>query len=313
MSGIRRAALLRFALAWRKGEREGALVVIERGAGPAKVGEASPLPGFSHETLADSLAALCGELSARLEGRSAHASPLPPSAEWALRCALCCEEQGASRALPPAVLLQADASFAELDDVIAKKPQAVKLKVRGETMEVDLNRARQVRAALPSVQLRLDGNRTLSDTQLERAARVAAGLNVAFFEEPHTSPERCARELARFGVRYAVDETTRERAPSALPEHGVVVLKPTLLGAAATANHAHAASRRGHAVVVSSAYESAVGQRWLNALQAKLAPEIPPGTGTKLSTDLVPPPPQASFDRALDWLEQQGCGLVQRW
>ncbi|MEX1023502.1 MAG: enolase C-terminal domain-like protein [Planctomycetota bacterium] len=214
--------------------------------------DACPLPGVSVETFEDVERALFGN------------APLPPSLSFALSTLDDANE--AEVAVETAALVEAD-------EPLPAGYGTCKLKVGRLRLAEDLERVS--RAARTGVRLRLDGNRALSLDAAERLA-AAAGAALEFLEEPVAAAELAAA-LQRLPV--ALDETLAEVDE---PPSGAVawVVKPVLLGARRAQDLAVRARVTDVDLVVSSAYESAVGRRALVRLAARVAPAVVHGLGT---------------------------------
>ncbi len=144
------------------------------------------------------------------------------------------------------------------------------------------------------VALRLDANRAWTIEEADAFAEALGNVPIDYIEEPLRDPTGLADFVDATGLPVALDETTREVAPAALPDDlplRAVVLKPTLLGGLSAARRwAGWAERRGAVPVVSASYESGVGLRMLAALAASLS-DAPAGlsTYTRLETDVLRP------------------------
>lgn len=251
--------------------REGLLVAI--GAdGREGVGDAAPLPGLSHECLDDVVTAARG-LAARGPVTIADLAHLPlpvPSLGFALQTAALDLLGVAPSALRTARLLSDDAH----DD--RHVSGVVKVKVGRADLEVECARLR--RLAARGLRLRLDGNRRL-DVDATHDLAAAAGDALEFFEEP--VPRAL---LGTVDVPLALDESLDEaigalppgstaeqlhEALRALPPAKAWVVKPTVLGPARVARLLASAPGSDVAIVLSSAYDSAVGRRGLVRLGAQ--------------------------------------------
>lgn len=226
-------------------ERRGWL--LRRGTNVADV---CPLPGFSWEAL--------DEVEAAFESEE---EP-PASLEWA-RHAL--ELSGESTVRTVGLVLP--------DGVPAPGFSCVKVKVGRRELDQELELVAGLRDR--GVRLRLDGNRTLT---LEAAKRLAdaAGDALEFLEEP-TAAALLERSAQEFPV--AIDESLMhlEEVP---PGVAAIVLKPTILGTARTHHFLRIAGERALPVVISSAFESAVGRADLVRFAARVAPDVAHGLGT---------------------------------
>jgi len=300
-------------------ERRGAVLRLEGEEGAVGWGEAAPLPGFSDESLTDAVDALrerAGSLPGTSVPRRIRALPPPgttgdpPSVRFALDSALL-ELRAATEDADVPSLLGAEHTTIALNALVGRAAddltatgerlrrdgyRAVKLKVGKAAPERDATRVRALRRGLGArTALRLDANRAWSfEEALSFAEALPGSADVEYVEEPLADPGRLVTFTDRTGLPVALDESTRERDPSTIPEAlllGGVVLKPTLLGGLRRAHRwARWADRRGASVVLSGAYESGVGTRLLGALAAAWS-EAPVGlsTYTRLADDLLRP------------------------
>jgi O-succinylbenzoate synthase len=306
--------------------REGLLVELRGEDGAAGLGETSPLPGFSRESLDDAagdLARLAVSMAGRevTDGwvdaedelsRELDRLALSPSARFGFELA--------------AWNLYASSRGKTLDEVIAVRPrssvplsgllsgapeemlevarrmrdegyEAVKLKVGRRPVREDVELARSLARELGAgVSLRLDANRAWSFEEASEFARGVADLPVAHVEEPLADPALLPLLAKTCGLPVALDESLVGVPPESLADHRyarAVVFKPTLLGGLSkTLRLARSASDLGMTPVVSSAYETGVGTAGLVALAASLGErEVPAGLDTyrRLAADVVHP------------------------
>jgi len=309
-------------------DRRGLLLCVTDEAGRTGWGEAAPLPGFSSETL-DEVTAQARQLRAPLSGLHVpdadldavlHAVPTAddrlPSVQFAVESAVV-EVLGARRETSAAQVLGGTADTVALNalitaadtdfDAAAKRVRragyrAVKLKVGRTDVETDVQRVRQLHAALGNhVGLRLDANRKWDWEEAVAFAEALDTIPIAYIEEPLRAPDRLPDFVAQTRLPVALDETTREQAPEDLPADlsvRAVVLKPTLLGGIEkTRRWAGWARRRNAEPVMSASYESGVGLRMLVALAAAYS-DVPAGLSTyaRLADDVLRP--RLSFDGA---------------
>lgn len=303
-----------FALAGRTLHmREGLLLELVGDDGASGWGEASPLPGFSGETLDEAERAL-SRLASSAVGRDASAivterRDVPPSslfgfetALWGLRAA------SDGRPLPEALSPHARRSIAvaallsgtpgqileEADEIRRAGYRAAKLKIGGGTVEEDAKLARTVAGRLGGdVALRLDANRAWSLQEAVRFLDLVGGVSFEYLEEPLARSEELQTLVRETGAPVALDESLVDLEPEYLREHSYatsVVLKPTLLGLSRSLRFAEEASRRGMTPVVSAAYESGVGTSALVALAAVIG-DAPAGLDTyrRLVDDVLVP------------------------
>jgi O-succinylbenzoate synthase len=302
--------------------RGGVLIRLLGESGVEGWGEASPLPGFSRESLegvTEQLRELAGSVPGREVGESM-AEPfgepglscLAPSARFGVELAVWNLRASAGgvplpalisprhrRVVPLNGLLMGDANviFREARRMRAAGYRAVKLKVGSQSVAEDASLVRIVSRRLGgAVSLRLDANRAWSFEEAARFFRLTAGMRFEYVEEPLTDPARLC-ELARTGrIPVALDESLAEMEPEELDEHRhvrAVVLKPTLLGGISrTLRFAERALRLSMKPVISSAYETGIGTAALVALAAGIGEEpVPAGLDTyrQLAGDVVRP------------------------
>lgn len=236
-------------------ERHGLLVRVVDCTGGFGQGEASPLPGYSRDTVGACAAQLGAIDIARLplpDGgsvtewwmRAMDAIDLPaPAARFALETAVL-DWWGRRHGLSLARLLggpEAEARRVPLAALASDLPaarvafqrgiRAFKLKISAATLEDDLRMAQAVRDEFGNaIRLRFDANRSLPPASVLEHLHALARFEPEFVEEPVPLPDFGL--LAQSPVPLAVDESLID--PSAWPSLAavcrVVVLKPTLLG-----------------------------------------------------------------------------------
>ncbi len=256
-------------------ERRGVLVRVETDLGSVGWGDAAPLPGFSRETLQETMDALD-------RAATGDASNLPPAARFGLDLALAdAAAQDDERPLAfspdpdvtlPLAGLVLSGSPAEAERLARAGYRTVKLKVGRTDVLTDAARVRAARAAVgPDVALRLDANRAWSGDDARRFADALADVALDFIEEPLADPAGLPELWLDTGLPLALDETLQGPGGIDLIRGwaAAVVVKPTLVGGIASA---HAIAERaqgvGARVVISAAFESGVGLRGLVALAA---------------------------------------------
>lgn len=303
--------------------RAGLLLKLTAEDGAVGWGEASPLPGFSRESLEEAAREL-GALAASLVGREVTGERAggeisrwldrvgpAPSARFGLELAvlnLCAAARGASLA---ELISPSPSGTVPVNGLLTGPPggvleearrmrdagyPAVKLKVGGRTVREDAGLARALAGELGGdVELRLDANRAWSFEEAGEFAHAAGGARFEYVEEPLAKPGRLPDLVLETGLPVALDESLATMEPGALGEHryvAAVVLKPTLLGGLSAAlRFVGEASRLGMRAVVSSAYETGVGTAALVALAAAIGGSVPAGLDTyrRLAGDVVSP------------------------
>ena len=306
--------------------REGLLLELAGEGGVIGWGEASPLSGFSHESLEEAAEQL-RELASSVMGREVtddwvapdrdfsrelDAMDLAPSARFGFELALWnLYAASRGRSLPELITPRPAATVAvsalisgppgtalrEASRVRSAGYVAVKLKVGRRAVEEDIGLVQAVKEELgDAVALRLDANRAWSLEEAERFARGAAGVSFEYVEEPLADPAQLPDLVRESGVPVALDESLAGMHPEALEDHSYArafVLKPTLLGGISrTLRFANLAWRLGAKPVISSTYEAGVGTAALVALAAGVGGEkVPAGLDTyrRLAGDILRP------------------------
>lgn len=258
--------------------RHAAFVRAERD-GRVGFGECAPLAGVHAENF-DAAAAALERLAT-----PAQADALPPSARFAVSCALETLDGLGAGACPPVPVAAFFPGGADaLDDAavgrLADAP-VVKLKIGRRDAAADHALLRRACEALPRARFRVDGNRLL--TLAECVARFG-GLDAGRFEyleEPLRDPRELPALRAATGIPVALDELVADPAPGAaelrdaLTAGGTAVawvLRLSRLGSLPAVRALAAdAARHGADVVLSTAYETSYTLR----LAAHVAAAIP--------------------------------------
>ena len=253
-------------------QREG--ILLER---DGKWAEASPLPGFSGESIEDVIAAFRGEREA------------PPSLQFALSSL---DEPAIDELEVPwnALLVGDEVSLlSSLEQAIDAGCRAVKLKVARQDLDRDIERVKAVAARLPQqMALRLDANQAWTFAEAERFIRGIGDVDLEYLEEPLSDPSQLESLYAETGVRYALDESllAGQDVNQHYPNAAALVCKPTILGGRAALDRL---AKFGKPMIFSAAFESGVGIARIVQLAADYSPSIPAGLDTLdwLSEDLL--------------------------
>ncbi len=278
-----------FALAGQRISARCGLILHLREAGCDGLGEAAPLPGLSAESFDEAAAVLAAAARAWCEGATVSV-PEPASAAWAWSAAQHELQAGPLEPHAPshtAVLLGAPLATleAEIDQARRTAPAALlaKVKVGRGALAEDIERLRLIARCWPALRLRLDGNRSWTLADVLALKHALPDLPVAYLEEPLEDPGELAQMFHQCGWAYALDESLH--APDFVlkgePGLAALVLKPTLYGAL---DRCQALVRQARAMgidtVLSSCFESLLGNRQLQALAACWSPGVVPGLDT---------------------------------
>jgi o-succinylbenzoate synthase len=243
-------------LSWQHvggGERRGLLVRIDEG-GRSGWGEASPLSGYSPDTLEEAVAALAAWRRPRTAATpaviaAATASVASASARCALESALldlAAQRSGvpvhrllgaaAPRPLPLTPLIEAleDEPPEWLAPWYAAGHRLAKVKI-GRDLARELRALERWRAVFPDLRLRADANRRLPVGEAAAICAALAAHGVDAIEEPVAFAELL--ELERLPIGVALDESLQEvdacsaiDAVAARQPLVAVVLKPPAIG-----------------------------------------------------------------------------------
>lgn len=240
--------------------REGALVSLGDDAGNLGLGEASPLPGFSPDTLE----AVCAHLEASLPAlrdrelpEALEALGVPgaddrsPSERFALETALV-DLLGRRRGVPARAILGGDVPvavngyagaalspslLADAREILDAGFGALKVKVGGGSFEAERSALGRLRRELgDTFSLRLDANGAWDLATARSRVAALESLDVEFIEQPVAGADLL--RLGELAVPWAADESLLDPGVRAAffadPEvrRGcvAVVLKPALLG-----------------------------------------------------------------------------------
>ena len=158
--------------------------------------EASPLPGFSTETLDHVVAALRGE------------QENPPSLKFALHALECPLRFPMNVPWNFLALGNQKQILDQIEKAKAVDCRVVKIKVGRDTVESDIVLIRNIHDRLPvGVRLRLDANQAWSFEEAVRFATGVGDLDWEYIEEPLQDPFRLEQLYRETGCKFALDET----------------------------------------------------------------------------------------------------------
>lgn len=317
-----------------------AVLRLMRSDGTTGLGEASPLPGYSP----DSISEVSEELQ-RLADEPVRANPLAgpsellaqtfaahplkhPSSRLALETAMLDwlgHSQGkpvhqilagdvAAQPIPIAdLVVQAPAAWpARVDALLTDGATHLKLKV-GSDLDAEVAALREIRRAHPTVPLRLDANRRISIEALRRHAGSLETLELELIEEP-VAPEDWPAALS-LPLPFALDETLRDADLSRrVLESGkvcAVVIKPTVLGGLrASFEVAERAAAHGAEYLVSHTFDGPIARAVTAELALALQTKLAAGLGWHPALELWPAHHTAAIrDRQIAPHDAPGLGL----
>lgn len=318
-----------------------AVMSLTRSDGTTGLGEASPLPGYSPDSIEE-----VGEELQRLIDTPLRADPLAtpfellrdvfeahpvrhPSSRFALETALL-DWLGRTRGKPlheivggggdrqpiaiADLVLESDPSAwpRDADALVRQGATHLKLKI-GEDLERAITALAQIRRSHPTLPLRLDGNRRVPLDALSRHAASIESLDLELIEEP-VSPDSWRHALS-LPLPFALDESLRDPELSLrLLDTGkirAVVLKPMVLGGfQASLELADRASVRGADSLVSHTFDGPIARAATAELALVLQSPLAAGLGWHPGLDLWPPQHTAAIrGRAIVPHDSPGLGL----
>ncbi|WP_051369151.1 o-succinylbenzoate synthase [Psychromonas arctica] len=255
----KKLSLYRFSLPLKKtinfkghhlNTREGLWLIEHNPHGQDYIGEVSPLPGFSQETLAACQTQLINALQVRTSTnqdmckqqtnhQQAHlTTPFLPSVSFALFClqqripwALQTRNVAQDITLITIPLLQGS-----LNEIIKRYrelnyPATVKLKVARLSVAEDIKVIKSLIELNPTVQLRLDANQQWTAIQYIDFLKTIDCKCIDYIEEPTLSIEDNISISTQFKVSIALDESLL--ICHSLPTSNCIkalIIKPTLIG-----------------------------------------------------------------------------------
>ena len=317
------------------------VLTLMRGDGNEGLGEASPLPGYSPDSMDDAIEELQRLANAPLHV-DALASPFEvldevfsahrvqcPSSRFAIESALL-DWLGHTRHKPLHQVLAGDVDrqsipIAELvlardastwpghvDALVDDGATHLKLKI-GVDLEREVEALREIRRAHPAVVLRLDGNQRVPVDSLREEAEALESLQLELIEEP-VAPHHWEDALD-LPLPFALDETLRDEGLAGrLLETGkirAVVLKPMVLGGfRASFDVAERAAECDADYLVSHTFDGPIARAGAAELALALQTKLAAGLGPHPALELWPPHRIAALrSRAIMPHDAPGLGL----
>jgi o-succinylbenzoate synthase len=265
------------------GERQGVLFALENDASRTGWGEASPLPGFSSETLEavlDASLRFCNEIRGcsvseireRMAGNIITSPSLYFSFDSALRQIEIVSDNKATVSIPLCALAAGDDATVhkQVESALNKGYQTIKVKVGAGTIQDDIRKMKGLlRDFTGCFRWRFDANRAWEFEEAMRFCEVIAGDDALdYVEEPLCDFRHLPELQDTVGVPCAVDETLQELSRCLFSDHSLQeeILRHTVEAAQALVwkpslcmNPKHMHLDTVAPVVLSGAYESGVG------------------------------------------------------
>lgn len=249
--------------------REGLIVQLQDQHQQLGLGEIAPLPGFSHESLAQAKAQIISLLDDGLDNLQP-GDHLYPSVNFALSMALqkmpISEKVNLADSIP---LLQGDNASVLKQYSALQYPSLIKLKVARQKVDDDLCLFQALSRLNPGLRIRCDANQAWSTAQAAFFFKNIDKSILDYIEEP-TGCHQANLQLAKqYEIALALDETLQDihfnyQHKSAIK---ALVLKPSLIGSLTRLQRfIDIAAQRQLQVHISSSFESIIGLQQLAAL-----------------------------------------------
>ncbi len=300
--------------------RQGLVLVLTDKNGHAGIGEISPLPGFSRETLETALLntsmlleKLIGEglFSAHCQSDSDvewDSTASPSVAHFGVESTILSLLANAKRIgqgelifgkssskVPVNGLIRASLSEwgPEAESLVEKGFKTLKIKVGRINSVLEARGVQDIRQTVgPHIKLRLDANRSWDLATAIEFGKSVESSDIEYIEEPLFEPAELPRFFDACGVHFAFDETLHQIMDPRISFESytglrAMVLKPTLI--ACTARFialVNQAKERGVRTVISSSYESDVGLSMLAQLAGSISGvDVAVGLDTRSALD----------------------------
>jgi len=288
-------------------QREGYILILTDTQGHAGIGEISPLPGFSRETLETALlnaTMLLDKLIGQSESTTHCFSPKQGSWEdrgapsvtyFGVETAMLSLLADAMNKTPGELIFGRSSDRVPINALIRGSlsdwvPQAEAAVQAGfKTLKIKVGRINSVLEARgildiremvgADIQLRLDANRSWDLSTALGFGKLVEPANIEYIEEPLQNPVELPRFFDGCNVPFAFDETLHQVMDPTISFDAytglrALVLKPTLIACnARLIDLVNQSREKGVLPVISASYESDVGLAYLAQLAASISGE----------------------------------------
>ncbi|MDP8079170.1 o-succinylbenzoate synthase [Phocoenobacter skyensis] len=267
--------------------RQGLIIKLIKGE-KIGLGEISPLPFFSTETLVQAEQQIKAVFKRLHNGENLQLNQLYPSVAFGLSCALA--ELNNELKIEPSSFQSVPLFKGDMGQFITQLNQMEnkigKLKVALQAPEKEAEMINQLFAQVPDLTLRLDGNRKWDWQQAVTFGKKFAKCyrsRLEFIEEPCQTPKFSQHFANEFQLPIAWDETSRESHFFVKKQQNVtaIIIKPTLIGSLEKCqNIIDQAHQQGLQAVISSSIESSLALSQLAQFSQKYTPHTLAGLDT---------------------------------
>lgn len=307
---------------YRLSTRDGIVVQLLFSDGTTGLGEVSPLPGFSHETLAECIASLKLTLSELIKSQAeltpdnkpiqALFNSIPTAVQFGLDCALA-QIPYQFYPVPSQVLLQGLSTLNEqLDEKLSTLARGIKVKLKlgRNSLAEEIALINQLYQLRPDLKLNVDVNRQWQLPQALEFAENTPPDAIDYFEEPCQTLSQSIEFAERSERFIALDESLQSKnmQNQAIefqphPKIKKLVIKPSLVGGFGRClSLIKIAKADNIECMLSSSFESALGLSQLTQLAKRWLPAQTCGFDTlsAMTTDILvsscADKPLATFD-----------------
>lgn len=248
--------------------REGLILRLTDSRGVNHYSEITPLPGFSHETLAEVKQEIISLLSTPLSNLLKHQSRFA-SLQFALDSLSYRASKKQHAMVDNIPLLQGDKQQVIAQYIALNKPNIIKLKVARESVATDVSIFQTLCALNPKLKIRCDANQAWNEPQAEQFFSSINVLQLDYIEEPSSDHQLNLLLAEKYQLPIALDETLQQPDFS-YQHHSCIkafIIKPTIIGSKEKIDQlVSIASIKGIAISFSSSFESIVGLQQLKQL-----------------------------------------------
>lgn len=225
-------------------QRKGLIVALQFSDGSYGVGDIAPLPGFSHESLAECIAASKAFLISLVAQKTLKpiVNDLPPAVAFGIDCALNFElfkhkkpqiitqESDSNQQTTP--FLQGNKSAIIQQFKALDNNSRVKLKVARGSLDDDINIIKSLLTLNPNLTCILDANQGWN---LKQAVDFSSQIQqnfIEYIEEPCLTLKDSLRFSSLSGIGIGLDETLQSPNFIFTPDNRIkaLIIKPTLIG-----------------------------------------------------------------------------------
>jgi len=276
--------------------RDGIIIQLKDSENQIGLGETSPLPGFSVETIDDVIIELKNILPALKQKPTEIPNiiqSLSPSVIFGIESAfhslkneLLTPEYSKTITLNGLITTNNSKGIEQAKKLVSDGYQTLKIKVGRQPVEDDISFIKNIVNNIDKkIKLRLDANRAWSYYEALKFAKGIHDVSIEYIEEPLQDINELEKFALETNTPVAIDESLTTLIPNQLKQMQwvqAIIIKPTLLGSInKSIDLIKAANEIGIKTVFSSSFESSVGLAIITQLASSLGTS---GTAVGLDT-----------------------------